>query len=174
MLNKCLINHLGYLHIQKQPFRGVLKICSKFTGEHPCQSVISIKMLCNFIEITLRHGYSPAKFLHIFRKPFTKPTSRWLLLYVHYQSSIFVRRKNLCKQSILHFFATGLMIKQGLSYFNLKQLRAQSRQLLATFLRVSCPSSRTNLSFTKDKCDVNAKWILAQVPIPPQVNARST
>ena len=28
----------------KQPLRGVLKICSKFTGEHPCRSVISISM----------------------------------------------------------------------------------------------------------------------------------
>ena len=28
--------------------KGVLKICSKFTGEHPCRSVISIKLLCNF------------------------------------------------------------------------------------------------------------------------------
>ena len=25
--------------------KGVLKICSKFTGEHPCRSVISIKLL---------------------------------------------------------------------------------------------------------------------------------
>ena len=24
--------------------KGVLKICSKFTGEHPCRSVISIKL----------------------------------------------------------------------------------------------------------------------------------
>ena len=36
-----------------------LKICSKFTGEQPYRSVISIKLLCNFIEIPLRHGYSP-------------------------------------------------------------------------------------------------------------------
>ena len=27
--------------------KGVLKICSKFTGEHPCQSAISIKLLCS-------------------------------------------------------------------------------------------------------------------------------
>ena len=27
--------------------KGVLKICSKFSGEHPCQSAISIKLLCN-------------------------------------------------------------------------------------------------------------------------------
>ena len=33
--------------------KGVLKICSKYTGEHPCWSAISIKLLCNFIEITL-------------------------------------------------------------------------------------------------------------------------
>ena len=37
---------------RKQPSRGVLrkkflKICRKFTGEHLCRSVISIKLLCN-------------------------------------------------------------------------------------------------------------------------------
>ena len=36
--------------------KGVLKICSKFTGEYPCRSATSIKLLCNFIEIVLRHG----------------------------------------------------------------------------------------------------------------------
>ena len=50
--------------------KGVLKICSKFTGEHPCQSVISIKLQRNFIEITLRHGCSPVNLLHTFRTPF--------------------------------------------------------------------------------------------------------
>ena len=52
----------------------VLKICSKFTGEHPCRSVISIKFQSNFIQITLRHGCSPVFLLHIFRTPFTKDT----------------------------------------------------------------------------------------------------
>ena len=58
---------------QKQPFRdllsikGVLKICSKFTGEQPCQSVISINLQSNFIEITLWRGCSPANSIHIFR-----------------------------------------------------------------------------------------------------------
>ena len=60
--------------------KGVLKICSIFTGEHPCRSVISIKLLCNFIEITLRHGCSPVNLLHIFRTSFLKNTSGWLLL----------------------------------------------------------------------------------------------
>ena len=35
--------------------KGVLKINSKFTGDHPSQQV---KVLCNFIEITLRHRCS--------------------------------------------------------------------------------------------------------------------
>ena len=61
--------------------KGVLKICSKFTGEHPCRSVISIKLLCNFIEIALRHGCSAVNLLHIFKTPFLKNTSDRLLLH---------------------------------------------------------------------------------------------
>ena len=38
--------------------KGVLKMCSKVTGEHPCQSMISIKLQRNFIEIALRHRCS--------------------------------------------------------------------------------------------------------------------
>ena len=60
--------------------KNVLKICSRFTGERPCRSVISIKLLCNFIEIVLRYGCFPAHFLHIFRATFPKDTSGWLLL----------------------------------------------------------------------------------------------
>ena len=55
---------------------GVLKIYRKITGEHQCRSVISIKLLCNFIIITLRHGCSPVSLLHVVRD-----TSRQLLLY---------------------------------------------------------------------------------------------
>ena len=60
--------------------KGVLKICSKFTGENPCRSVVSIKLLCNFIKITLRHGCSPVNLLLIFRTTFPRNTSGWLLL----------------------------------------------------------------------------------------------
>ena len=28
--------------------KGVVKICSRFTGEHPCRSEISIKLLCSY------------------------------------------------------------------------------------------------------------------------------
>ena len=34
----------------------------------------------SFIEITFRHGCSPVKLLHIFRRPFLKDTSGVLLL----------------------------------------------------------------------------------------------
>ena len=47
--------------------KGVQKICSKCTGEHPCQSVI-------------RHGCSPVNLLHIFRTHFPMNTSWWMLL----------------------------------------------------------------------------------------------
>ena len=60
--------------------KGVLKICSKFTGEHQWRSVISIKLESNFIEIALRHGCSPANLMHIFRIRFLKNSSEELLL----------------------------------------------------------------------------------------------
>ena len=82
-----------------------MKICSKFTGEHPCQSMIFIKMLCNFIEITLRHGCYPVNLLYILRTPFSKKTSGRLLLN--------------CFVSYLKFDVTllySLLIKFGLVY----------------------------------------------------------
>ena len=44
--------------------KAVLRKCSKFTGEGPCQSDISIKLLCNFIEIAFQHGCFPENLLH--------------------------------------------------------------------------------------------------------------
>ena len=62
--------------------KDILKICSKFTGKHPCQSTISIKLLSNFIEITLRYGCFPINLLHISGTPFPKNTSERLLLSI--------------------------------------------------------------------------------------------
>ena len=62
--------------------KGVLKLSSKFTEEHPCRSAFSIKFLCNFIEITFWHGCSPVNLLHIFTTSFPKNISGGLLLYV--------------------------------------------------------------------------------------------
>ena len=64
--------------------KDVLKISSKFTGEHPCWNVISIKFLYNFIEITLWHGCSLVNLLHIFTTSFSKNSSEELLQDVRY------------------------------------------------------------------------------------------
>ena len=37
-------------HLEVFLGKGVLKICNKFTGEHPCRSVISINLLCNLLK----------------------------------------------------------------------------------------------------------------------------
>ena len=55
------------------------KICSKFTREHPCRSVITIKLLCHFIDITFQYGCSPVNLLYIYKTPFYKDTYRGLL-----------------------------------------------------------------------------------------------
>ena len=52
--------------------KDILKIRSKFTGEHLGPSVILIKFQNNFIKITLRHGCSFVNLLHVFR---THPVS---------------------------------------------------------------------------------------------------
>ena len=49
-----------------------MKICSKFTGEHPSRSTISIKLQSSFIENTLRHGCLSVNLVHIFRTPFLR------------------------------------------------------------------------------------------------------
>ena len=71
--------------------KGILEICSKFTGEHPCRSVISVKLQSNFIEITLRHGCSPVNLLCIFRTPFPKNTSGGLLREFGNSRSYYIR-----------------------------------------------------------------------------------
>ena len=60
--------------------KGVLKTCSKLTGEHPCRSAIPVKLQNNFIEVALRHGCSQVNLLHIFRTRSPKNTSGRLLL----------------------------------------------------------------------------------------------
>ena len=88
------------------------------------------KLLCNFIEIALRHGCSLVNLLHIFRTTFPRNTSGWLLLCnllletpvlihswaIHLQSILLgngnffkyflsnVRRKKLWERKLQHFY----------------------------------------------------------------------
>ena len=59
--------------------KGIAKIWSKFTGEHQCRSVISVKLFCDFIETIFWHGCFPVN-LFVFRIPFPQITSRQLVL----------------------------------------------------------------------------------------------
>ena len=82
-----------------------MQICSKFTGEQLCRSVISIKLL----EITLWHGCSPVNFLHIFRTPFYKNIFGGLLLSQATQST---SRSNHRRCSIKMLFLKFLQYSQ--------------------------------------------------------------
>lgn len=53
----------------------VLEIYRKFTGEYPGRSVVSIKLLCKFIESRIQNGCFPLKLHHIFGTPFHCKTS---------------------------------------------------------------------------------------------------
>ena len=68
--------------LQKQPPRGVLKKRCSENMQHIYRRTLMPKcdLQSNFIEITLRHGCSLVYLLHIFRTPFTKNPSGWLLL----------------------------------------------------------------------------------------------
>ena len=95
--------------------KGVLKICSKFTGEH---------LLRNFIEITLWHGCSPVNSLLILRTIFTRNTSGWLLLLLKVH---FTLKKQIWKfagiSSVLSFFPTSAAIVEGTFHFEKTNLK---------------------------------------------------
>ena len=80
--DECLVGRCTSSYPEVFLRKGVLKICCKFTGEHPCHSAISKNLLCNVIEIALRHRCSPVNLPHIFRTPFPWNTLGWLLLKV--------------------------------------------------------------------------------------------
>ena len=93
----CLRKHTCIRCSHPEVFQGkhVLKICSKFTGEHPYRSAISIKLL--------QHGCSPLNFLHVFRTAFLKNTSAPLFLaYIRLNLTCFVHTSN------KRFFSTEL------------------------------------------------------------------
>ena len=77
--------------------KGVLKICSRFTGDHPCRSVISIKFQSNFIELKLWRGCSPLNLLHIFRTPLLRTPLGVCFWFSHFQN-VFLQTLNNLKQ----------------------------------------------------------------------------
>ena len=88
--------------IQKQPFGGVRgKRCSENMQQIYRRTPMP-KLLCNFIEIALRHGCSPINLQHFFRTPFPKNTSGWLLCnFIE-----IVPRHECSPVNLLHIFRT--------------------------------------------------------------------
>ena len=99
--------------------KDVLKICNKFTGEHPCRNAISIKLPSNFIVIALWHGCSALNLLYIFRKPFARNTSGRLLLNILVSSpdkALFrdvIQKSNIGLEEFLDFW--GPILKTSVS-----------------------------------------------------------
>ena len=61
-----------------------------------------VALLCNFIEITLRHGCSFVDLLRILRTPFFKNTYGLLLLYL----ALLSHRANNISKNLLHQVGT--------------------------------------------------------------------
>ena len=93
--------------------KGVLKIRSKYTGEHTCRCVIPARFLCKFIEITFWHGRSPVNLQHISRTPFPKNTSGWLLLYPLLRSVDFQRVDLVVIFNKGRQFCSGAIVRGG-------------------------------------------------------------
>ena len=117
--------------------KAVLKICSKFTGEHTCRSAISIKLLSNFIEIALRHGCSPVNFLHIFSKIFTTPFPRnnyGRLLLKSSLSTFLQFHTRICKPLFLKVFLGSLLLFVAFSKFpNILKGRTHCEMLIQRY-----------------------------------------
>ena len=132
--------------------KGFLKICSKFTGEHPCQSVVSIKLICKIIEIALRHGFPAVDLLHISRTSFYKNTSRGLLLFLQKmllkkKSSYFEEKLVPNSRNPIELWWTlkslGLMLRKGIrqKFFSIKMVQSS---LSLTKMQTILKSSTTN------------------------------
>ena len=68
--------------LQRYSYKRFSENMQQIYRRTPWRSATSIKLQSNFIEVTLRHGFSFANLLHMFRTPFLKNTSGRLLLSI--------------------------------------------------------------------------------------------
>ena len=68
------------LHFSKKGF--LLQICSMFTEEYPCKSVISIHYFAALLKSHSDISVLPERFMHIFRKTFYRNTYGGMLLKI--------------------------------------------------------------------------------------------
>ena len=105
-------------------------MCSKFTGEHPCQSVISISCFSTLLKTHFRK----CVLLYTLRTPFHKNIYGGLLVYAAWL--IYIPRNHTCFYH-LHCF--------GYCNANFQQnLKAVSS---GKFLKIHCETNAVELSF---------------------------
>ena len=121
------------------------------TSMSKCQS--------NFIEYTLRHGCSPVNLRHIFRRPFPKNTSWWLLLILLDFFTFFVRDcgilfcyrssrlKVFCEKGVLRNFAKFIGKHLRQSIFLIK-LQASGKKETQVFSSEFCEIFKNTFSYS--------------------------
>ena len=89
--------------------KRALKICSKFTGEHLCSSVISMYLQYIFVEMKLLHVCFPVNLPHICRKLSHKNTCGGLFFKLQKQMqekqptfNIFFDFSHIFRQIVIH------------------------------------------------------------------------
>ena len=107
--------------------KDVLKICSKFTGEHPCQSVISINLLCNFIEITLWPGCSPVNLLQFSEHLFVRTPMDCEKKYL-----FFLRLRTICYIQIISELTAWKVSENGFFLVRIRENTVQKKLRILT------------------------------------------
>ena len=112
--------------------KGVLKICSKFTGEHPCRSGISIKLLKSHFSM----GAFPANLIHNFRISFYKKNYGGRLLDIGF--------------SLFSILTTSIEKKRNFEYkiYRTKQARIHKHNI-----------SKFRKTFAISKYSIKKTWI---------------
>ena len=126
--------------------KGVLKICSKFTGEHPCQSVISVKLICSgrlFLSALQPFNFTKSRLFHIgFFGNF--PT---------FSGDLFLRtlpyRKMILRNNYRGFFVTILDVVVSVLAIGKTYIRTGQKFFL--FCQLSANSDATYTWYRNDK-----------------------
>ena len=84
--------------------------------------MVSIKLQSSFIKVTHRHGCSPLILQHIFRTPFSKNTSGWLLLEIGFKGFFSIESLYFRRNIALHLIFSEIFNIQGYLETNLKDL----------------------------------------------------
>ena len=150
-----------YRSSQQEVFleKGALKICNKFKGEHPCRSVISIKLLWNHASAWV----FSCKFAAYYQNTFFKNTSGRLLLNIFQVCDYHEKSCGLLFLTFLWDCITQFFFQKCL-YCSLTEPLIH----LSFCRKLSICSNLLEKSLTENLCSCN-KFILEEFPWVLQV-----